>query len=64
MRGCSGDQLVSRFVCDGRVNCMMPGREAVDEEKQFCSRAPDTEADTGNKDPNLLNTASHHQPPI
>ena len=64
MRGCSGDQLVCRFVCDGRVNCMMPGREAVDEQEQFCSRARDTEADTGNKDPNLLNTASHHQPPI
>ena len=46
---CNGDPLVSRFVCDGRVNCMMPGREAVDEQEQFCSSARHTETDTGNK---------------
>ena len=46
---CNGDLLVSRFVCDGRVNCMMPGREAVDEQEQFCSSARHTETDTGNK---------------
>ena len=46
---CNGDLLVSRFVCDGRVNCMMPGREAVDEQEQFCSSARHTDTDTGNK---------------
>ena len=50
---CNGDPLVSRFVCDGRVNCMMPGREAVDEQEQFCSSARHTDTDTGNQDPVL-----------
>ena len=50
LRGCGANhQLVSRFVCDGRVNCMMPGREAMDEQEQFCSSARHTETDTGNK---------------
>ena len=24
------------FVCDGHVNCMIPGREGIDEEEQYC----------------------------
>ena len=38
------DYCVSgRFVCDGRVNCMLPNREGLDEENQFCSAAPTEE---------------------
>ena len=33
----SSDYCISGgFVCDGHVNCMIPGREGIDEEEQYC----------------------------
>lgn len=36
--GESRDYCVSgNFVCDGHVNCMLPGKEALDESEHFCA---------------------------
>merc|ERR1712126_669658 len=33
-----GDYCVSgKFVCDGYVNCMLPDKEGIDEDSQFCT---------------------------
>ena len=34
----SSDYCVSgKFVCDGYANCMLPDREGIDEDSQFCT---------------------------
>ena len=37
--GESRDYCVSgNFVCDGHVNCVLPGKEALDESEHFCDK--------------------------
>ena len=38
----SSDYCISGgLVCDGHVNCMIPGREGIDEEEQYCNNSLD-----------------------
>ena len=42
----SSDYCISGgLVCDGHVNCMIPGREGIDEEEQYCRNPLDNTKD-------------------
>ena len=53
-----GDYCVSgKFVCDGYVNCMLPDKEGIDEDSQFCTANRNYSSHNGNGQTFIIHTA-------